>query len=50
VCVSNTDSDDVSILDLKSRRELAHLKVGKTPKRLVVSAAADAAPAAQARP
>ncbi|HYL16884.1 MAG TPA: hypothetical protein VEV41_27880, partial [Terriglobales bacterium] len=36
VCVSNTDSDDVSIFDVKSRRELARPKVGKSPKRLVV--------------
>ena len=38
-CVSNTDSDDVSILDVKQRREITRIKVGKTPKRLVVGIA-----------
>jgi YVTN family beta-propeller protein len=35
-CVSNTDSNDVSIFDVKERRELARVKVGKVPKRLVI--------------
>jgi YVTN family beta-propeller protein len=35
-CVSNTDSDDVSIFDAKERREVARVKVGKVPKRLVI--------------
>jgi YVTN family beta-propeller protein len=35
-CVSNTDSDDVSIFDVKERREVARVKVGKVPKRLVI--------------
>jgi YVTN family beta-propeller protein len=35
-CVSNTDSDDVSILDVRSRRGVARVKVGKVPKRLAV--------------
>jgi len=37
--VSNTDSDDVSIIDVKNRREAARLKVGKVPKRLAVAIA-----------
>jgi YVTN family beta-propeller protein len=36
-CVSNTDSDDVSIFSVKERRELARVKVGKVPKRLAIS-------------
>ena len=37
-CVSNVLSHDVSILDCARRREVARLKVGKNPKRLVVAA------------
>jgi DNA-binding beta-propeller fold protein YncE len=36
-CVSNTDSDDVSIFSVKERRELRRVKVGKVPKRLAIS-------------
>jgi YVTN family beta-propeller protein len=36
-CVSNTDTDDVSIIDAKTRREVIRLKVGKVPKRLAVA-------------
>jgi DNA-binding beta-propeller fold protein YncE len=36
-CVSNTDSDDVSIFSVKERREVAHLKVGRVPKRIAIS-------------
>jgi YVTN family beta-propeller protein len=36
-CISNADSDDVSIFDVKARREVARIKVGKTPKRLVAA-------------
>jgi YVTN family beta-propeller protein len=36
-CVSNTDSDDVSIFNVKDRREVARVKVGKVPKRLAIS-------------
>ena len=36
-CVSNADSDDCSILDVKARREVARLKVGRVPKRLIVA-------------
>lgn len=36
-CVSNTDSDDVSIFSVKERRELSRVKVGKVPKRIAVS-------------
>lgn len=35
-CISNTDSNDVSIFDVKKSRELARVKVGKVPKRLVI--------------
>lgn len=35
-CVSNTDSDDVSIFDVKKHRQVACVKVGKVPKRLAV--------------
>jgi YVTN family beta-propeller protein len=36
VCVSNTGSDDVSIIDAAARREVTRIKVGKAPKRLAV--------------
>jgi len=36
-CVSNTDSDDVSIFSAKERREMARVKVGKVPKRIAIS-------------
>lgn len=35
VAVSNSASDDASIIDARSQRELARVKVGKGPKRLV---------------
>jgi YVTN family beta-propeller protein len=35
VAVSNSASDDCSIIDTRMRRELARVKVGKGPKRLV---------------
>lgn len=35
-CVSNAGSDDCSIIDTRTRREVARPKVGKEPKRLVV--------------
>jgi YVTN family beta-propeller protein len=34
-CVSNVLGDDVSILDVAKRQEVARVKVGKQPKRLV---------------
>ncbi|HVW73080.1 MAG TPA: hypothetical protein VHC39_05545 [Rhizomicrobium sp.] len=34
--VSNADTDDASILDAHSGREIARVKVGKAPKRLLV--------------
>ena len=39
ICVSNTDTDDVSIIDWKGRREVARVKIGngKVPKRLVAA-------------
>jgi YVTN family beta-propeller protein len=36
LAVSNSDSDDCSIIDTRARREVARVKVGKGPKRLVV--------------
>jgi YVTN family beta-propeller protein len=36
-CVSNTDSNDVSIFSVKERREVARVKVGKVPKRLAIA-------------
>ncbi|MCU1306809.1 MAG: hypothetical protein JWN45_1504 [Acidobacteriaceae bacterium] len=33
--VTNTDSDDVSIIDVNTRKELARPKVGAAPKRIV---------------
>ncbi len=44
-CVSNAGSDDCSIIDTGSRREVARLKVGNMPKRLVVASAPVAASA-----
>ena len=35
-CVSSTDSDDVSIFNVKERRAVARIKVGKVPKRLAI--------------
>jgi YVTN family beta-propeller protein len=37
VVVSNAGSDDVSIIDVKGRRELARVKTGKIPKRVVIA-------------
>jgi YVTN family beta-propeller protein len=37
VCVSNADSDDVSIIDVESQHEVTRVKVGKAPKRLVAA-------------
>jgi YVTN family beta-propeller protein len=37
VCVSNSDSNDVSIIDVQARREVARPKVGKVPKRLLAA-------------
>lgn len=34
-CVSNSGSDDCSIIDTRSRREVARVRVGKGPKRLL---------------
>lgn len=39
VIVSNTDTDDVSIIDVKTRREVTRVKVGKVPKRLALAVA-----------
>jgi len=36
-CISNTDTDDVSIIDVKTRHEVTRVKVGKVPKRLAVA-------------
>lgn len=44
VCVSDNDTDEVSVIDAKSRREVTRVKVGKVPKRLAVGTA----PAARA--
>ncbi|MGD0492978.1 MAG: hypothetical protein ABSC32_15675 [Steroidobacteraceae bacterium] len=35
IAVSNSSSDDASIIDRKSRQEIARLKVGHVPKRLL---------------
>jgi len=37
MCVSNTDSDDVSIIDAKKRSQVTRIKVGKVPKRMAVA-------------
>jgi len=34
--VSNADTDDTSILDVKGEKEIARIKVGKAPKRVLV--------------
>jgi YVTN family beta-propeller protein len=34
--VSNADTDDASILDARNEKEIARIKVGKAPKRLLV--------------
>ncbi|HEV2352177.1 MAG TPA: cytochrome D1 domain-containing protein [Terriglobia bacterium] len=36
-CVSNAGSDDCSIIDVKTRKEVARIRVGKVPKRLVAT-------------
>jgi YVTN family beta-propeller protein len=36
VAVSNSDSNDCSIIDAHTRREVARVKVGKGPKRVLV--------------
>jgi YVTN family beta-propeller protein len=45
--VSNSGSDDVSIIDAKARREVARLKVGRVPKRLVAASVTGGDPAKQ---
>jgi len=47
VCVSNSGSDDVSIIDAKTRREVARLKVGRVPKRLLAASVLTVEPAKQ---
>src|SRR3981081_414269 len=47
-CVSNTDSDDVSIFSVKERREVARVKVGKVPKRIAISSMPGASTSQQA--
>lgn len=37
VVVSNAGSDDVSIIDAPARREVARVKTGKIPKRIVIA-------------
>jgi YVTN family beta-propeller protein len=37
-CVSNSGSDDCSIIDTRRRKEVARVKVGKAPKRLLALA------------
>ncbi|HLK34691.1 MAG TPA: beta-propeller fold lactonase family protein [Terriglobales bacterium] len=37
VVVSNSGSDDVSIIDVQSRREVARVKTGRIPKRVVIA-------------
>lgn len=37
VVVSNAGTDDVSIIDVRARREVARVKTGKIPKRLVIA-------------
>ena len=34
--VSNADTDDASILDVKAEKEIARIKVGTAPKRVLV--------------
>ncbi|HEX4810197.1 MAG TPA: YncE family protein [Bryobacteraceae bacterium] len=34
-CVSNSGTDDCSIIDTRTRKEVARIKVGKAPKRLL---------------
>ena len=36
-CVTNTGSNDCSIIDRRSKKEVARIKVGKAPKRLTAA-------------
>lgn len=45
--VSNAGSDDVSAIDLSARKEVARIKVGKTPKRLLTVVVPDRKPPAR---
>ena len=47
LCVSNAADDDVSIIDVKARLEVARLKVGRVPKRLVAASVPGGEPAKQ---
>ena len=38
-CISNADTDDVSIIDAKTRSQVTRVKVGRVPKRLAVASA-----------
>jgi len=37
VCVSNTDSHDISVFDAREHKELARLETGGAPKRVLVA-------------
>jgi YVTN family beta-propeller protein len=38
-CISNTDTDDISVFDAKTWREVTRVRVGRVPKRLAVAVA-----------
>ncbi len=38
-CISNTDTDDVSIIDVSTKQEVTRIKVGRVPKRLAIAVA-----------
>jgi YVTN family beta-propeller protein len=40
-CVTNTGSNDCSIIDRRSKKEVVRVKVGKAPKRLAAISVVD---------
>jgi YVTN family beta-propeller protein len=38
-CISNADTDDISVIDVKTRHEAKRVKVGKVPKRIAIAVA-----------
>src|SRR6202795_2269154 len=38
-CISNTDTDDISVIDVKTRHQVKRVKVGRVPKRIAIAVA-----------
>src|SRR6202795_1228539 len=38
-CISNNDTDDISVIDVKTRHQVKRVKVGRVPKRIAIAVA-----------